>query len=104
MEIKMNNRNGSQRRPFLKVGIVAAIIGISIAVVIFVLNQQFSIVQAWWYKFILLIWPSYFMMLAFSGPVDWKVLQALGISALLNGLLYSLISVSICAFLKRRRV
>lgn len=103
METKMNNRIENPRRPLLRVGAIAAIIGISIAVVIFVLNQQLSIVQAWWYKFILFIWPSYFMMLAFSGPVDWKVLQALGISALLNGLLYALIAVSIYAFLNRRK-
>jgi hypothetical protein len=103
METKMNNRNGNQRRPLLRVGAIAAIIGTLIAVVIFMLNQQFSIIHAWWYKFILFIWPSYFMMLAFSGPVDWKVLQALGISALLNGLLYALIAVSIYAFLNRRK-
>ncbi|MBI3777901.1 MAG: hypothetical protein HY274_03140 [Gammaproteobacteria bacterium] len=103
METKMNNRNDSQRRPLFRVGVIAAIIGVSIAVVIFVLNQQLSIVHAWWYKFILFIWPSYFIMLPFSGPVDWKVLQALGISALFNGLLYSLIVVSIYALLSRRK-
>jgi hypothetical protein len=103
METKMKNRNDSLRRSILSVGMISAIIGVSIAVVIFFLNQQLSIVHAWWYKFILFIWPSYFIMLAFSGPVDWKVLQALGISALLNGLLYSLIAVSIYAFLNRRR-
>lgn len=99
----MNNRDDNPRRLLLRVGVIAAIIGISIAVVIFVLNQQLSIVHAWWYKFIIYIWPSYFMMLAFSGPVDWKVLQALRISSLLNGLLYSLIAVSIYAFLNRRK-
>jgi hypothetical protein len=103
METKMNNRNDSPHRSLLSVGVVSAIIGVSIAVIVFLLNQQLSIVQAWWYKFILFIWPSYFIMLAFSGPVDWKVLQALGISVLLNGLLYSLIAVSIYAFLNRRR-
>ena len=103
METKMNIKKDNSRKPFLRVGVNAAIIGVSIAIIIFVLNQQFSIVHAWWYKFIVFIWPSYFMMLAFSGPVDWKVLQALGISALLNGLLYSLIAVSIYALLNKRK-
>jgi hypothetical protein len=99
----MNIKKDNSRKSFLRIGVIAAIVGVSIAVVIFVLNQQLSIVHAWWYKFILFIWPSYFIMLAFSGPVDWKVLQALGISALLNGLLYSLIAVSIYALLNRRK-
>jgi hypothetical protein len=103
METKMNIRKDNPRRPILRVGVIAAIIGVSIAVIIFVLNQQLSIIHAWWYKFILFIWPSHFIMLAFSGPVDWKVLQALGISALLNGLLYSLVAVLIYAFFHRRK-
>ena len=97
----MNIKKDNPRKPFLRIGVIAAIIGVSIAVVIFVLNQQLSIVHAWWYKFILFIWPSNFILLAFSGPVDWKVLQALGISALLNGLLYSLIAILIYAFFRR---
>lgn len=100
----MNIRKDNPRRPFIKIGVIAAIIGVAVAIAIFFLNQQIETFNAWWYKFILYIWPSYFMLLAFSGPVDWKVLQALGISALLNGFLYSVIAVSIYALLRRRKM
>jgi hypothetical protein len=103
MEAQSKIGKDNPRSLLLWIGAIAAMMGISIAIVIFTFNQWFSIVHAWWYKIILFIWPSYFMMLAFAGSVDWKVLLALGLSALINGLLYFSIAVLIYVFFHRRK-
>ena len=59
----------------------------------------------WWHKLIIVLWPTFLLMMGFSGPVDSGTLTVLIVSALLNAVVYA-ICVSIVAglFLLVRRL
>src|SRR5882672_1563440 len=52
----------------------------------------------WWHEMIIYIWPTSIFMMGFSGPVDIGTWVALGLSALLNAVIYAVCASGIYTF------
>ena len=69
----------------------AAAIGIIMPILIFSVSEALLITATWWFSAIPFVWPTYILMLPFSGPVDGMTLVMLLISAAANAVIYGII-------------
>lgn len=73
--------------------ITGAALGAVLALLIYVSSFVPAISDFWWWNnVILVLWPSFFLMMGYAGPIDISVLLALTVAVILNATLYSVIA------------
>jgi hypothetical protein len=81
------------------IGTAAALLGAAIPVSILLIDHFSS--HGWWPRWILVVWPSSYMMIAASGGrPGWFLLPA-AISTTVNAALYALLAVLLAAMYRR---
>jgi hypothetical protein len=83
--------------------LIAATIGGVIPLVIFVALAAFHVTDALPDTLILWVWPTYFFLLGYAGPITWFTCVAVLISALANAALYALVVFVACLILRAAR-
>lgn len=81
----------------------AALIGGLLPLMIFAISHAGLITATWWHSNIIYVWPTFYIMLGFAGPVDSATLLALGLSAFLNAVIYAAIACLIYYLLHGRK-
>lgn len=80
-----------------------AVVGFLICFVIFVISEAGVITEMWWFNAILYVWPTYLMLLPFSGPVDGMTMLVLLISAVANAAIYAIVGAVLYLVLDKTR-
>ena len=79
-------------KPIWRFTTYAAVLGGVLPIVIYATSFVPVISDAWmWHNAILYVWPTFVVMIGFSGPFTAMTLIALVLSAILNSLIYALV-------------
>jgi hypothetical protein len=71
--------------------LTAAAIGVVVPILIFAISEARLITDTWWFNSIPFVWPTYLMMLPFSGSLDGITVGVLLLSAAANAAIYGAI-------------
>jgi hypothetical protein len=75
---------------------IAAMLGVAIPLVLFSAMQWTGLLDELPEQIILSVWPTYFFLLGFSGPLNSAILIAVAVAAAVNGAIYALVVFLIC--------
>ena len=82
--------------------LIAGVLGVAIPLLLFSTMQWTPYLDDLSEQTVLWMWPTYFFLLGFSGPVNSTVVLAVTIAAAVNGAIYALIALVV--FLIARRI
>jgi len=83
----------------------AAAIGVVVPILMFAISEARLITDTWWFNSIPFVWPTYLMMLPFSGSLDGITIGVLLLSAAVNAAIYGAIGAVLCLLVgKSKRV
>ena len=83
--------------------LTAAAIGVAVPILIFAISEARLITDTWWFNSIPFVWPTYLMMLPFSGSLDGMTVGVLVLSAAANSLLYGAIGAVLCLLIRKSK-
>jgi hypothetical protein len=83
-----------------RVVLIAATIGGILPLLIFVAMAALHVADALPDTVILWVWPTYFFLLGYAGPITWFTCFAVLVSALVNAALYALVVFVACLMLR----
>ena len=81
----------------------AAALGLVLPISIFAVSEARLITGTWWFNSIPFVWPSYLMLLPFSGPLDLMTIGVLVVSMFVNALIYAAIGALLFVLFQRSR-
>ena len=79
-------------------------LGLIVPIFVFAVSASQLITEVWWFSGIPYVWPTYLMMLPFSGPLDAITFGVLILSAVANSFIYAAIgsALAVVFYLSRR--
>jgi hypothetical protein len=78
-----------------RVVLTAIAIGAVLPLMIFAISEAQLITDTWWFNSIPFVWPSYFMLLPFSGPADRVTIGILLLSTAVNAVVYGMLGAAL---------
>jgi hypothetical protein len=98
-QVVRNDAEGSVKRFLLAI----AIAGLVLPLLIFALSEAGVITTIWWFNSIPFVWPTYFMMLPFSGALDAATVGMLLLSAIANAIIYTVAAAIVFLVFRRSK-